>query len=130
MDRNYDDIINLHRHISKTRPQMTLEQRSAQFAPFSALTGYEDEIEETGRLVDDRLELDEEMKQDLDRKLQNIIAKKLSATITYFIADTTKDGGKYIKVKGNVKKVDNYKNVIILSDNMEIPINDVMDIII
>ena len=109
---------------------MTLEQRSAQFAPFSALTGYEDEIEETGRLVDDRLELDEEMKQDLDRKLQNIIAKKLSATITYFIADTTKDGGKYIKVKGNVKKVDNYKNVIILSDNMEIPINDVMDIII
>ena len=109
---------------------MSLEQRSAQFAPFSALTGYEEEIEETGRVVDDRLELDEEMKQNLDRKLQNIIEKKLSATITYFIADTTKDGGRYITVKGNVNKVDNYKNVIILSDNTEIPINDVVDIIV
>ena len=130
MERNYDDIINLPRHVSKTRPQMSLEQRSAQFAPFSVLTGYEDEIAETGRFVDDRLELDEEMKQDLDMKLQSIINKQQSATITYFIADTKKVGGTYLTVKGIVKKIDTYKNIMVLDDKTEIPINDVVDIIV
>lgn len=46
---NYDDIINLPHYVSKKRPRMSIEQRSAQFAPFAALTGYEDEIEETGK---------------------------------------------------------------------------------
>ena len=91
MDRNYDDIINLPHHISKTRPRISLEQRSAQFAPFSALTGYEDEIAETGRWVDEKLDLDEERKQILDEKLQSIIKKiktQPSTTITYFVPDT------------------------------------------
>ena len=46
---NYSDIINLPHYVSKKRPRMSIEQRSAQFAPFAALTGYEDEIEEAGR---------------------------------------------------------------------------------
>lgn len=127
----YDDIINLPHHVSKTRPKMSLEQRSAQFAPFSALTGYEDEIAETGRLVDGRVDLDEEMKQILDRKLQEItdnIKEQPKATITYFVPDNKKDGGKYVTATGNVKKIDKYKNVIILVDGTEIPINDVVDI--
>ena len=48
---NYDDIINLHRPISK-HPQMSLYQRSAQFAPFAALTGYEGQIKEKARISD------------------------------------------------------------------------------
>ena len=127
----YDDIINLPHHVSKTRPKMSLEQRSAQFAPFSALTGYEDEIAETGRLVDGRLDLDEEMKQILDIKLQKItdnIKEQPKATITYFVPDNKKDGGKYVTDTGKIKKIDKYKNVIILVDGTEIPINDVVDI--
>ena len=62
----YDDIINLPHHVSKKHPQMSLEARSAQFAPFSPLTGYEEEIEETGRLTNQRKELNEEVKQILD----------------------------------------------------------------
>ena len=46
---SYSDIINLSHYVSKKRPRMSIEQRSAQFAPFSALTGYEEEIEEAGR---------------------------------------------------------------------------------
>ena len=131
MDRNYDDIINLPHHVSKTRPRMSLEQRSAQFAPFSALTGYEDEIAETGRLVDEKLDLDEESKQILDEKLQSIIKKiktQPSVTITYFVSDTKKDGGAYITTTGNVKKIDKYESIIVLAEGIKIPINDIIDI--
>ena len=73
---NYDDIINLKRPISK-HPKMSLYQRSAQFAPFAALTGYEGQVKETARLTDRRIELDEEMKLILDLKIQ-VIKEMLS----------------------------------------------------
>lgn len=44
---NYDDIINLPHHKSKKHPPMSLYVRSAQFAPFAALTGYEDAVKKT-----------------------------------------------------------------------------------
>ena len=53
---NYQDIINLPHHISKKHPQMSISDRAAQFAPFAALTGYQDAIIETGRLVDKKIE--------------------------------------------------------------------------
>ena len=127
----YDDIINLPHHVSKTRPKMPLEQRSAQFAPFAALTGYEDEISETGRLTTDRIELNEEAKQLLDRTLQaiaNKISKQPAVTITYFVPDNKKDGGAYITVSGNIKKIDKYKNIIVLTDKTEIPIKEIINI--
>lgn len=51
--KEYDDIINLPHHISKKHPQMSIEARSAQFAPFAALVGYEDEIEEVVKMVNE-----------------------------------------------------------------------------
>lgn len=131
MNKNYDDIINLPHHVSKTRPRMSLEQRSAQFAPFSALTGYEDEIVETGRLTTDRIDLDEERKQILDRKLKAIIENisiQPLIRLTYFVPDNKKDGGAYVTTAGNVKKIDTYKNIIVLADKLEIQINDIIDI--
>ena len=67
----YDDIINLKRPASK-HPKMSLYQRSAQFAPYSALTGYEGQVKETARLTDRRIELDKELKVILDMKIQVI----------------------------------------------------------
>ena len=46
---NYDDIINLKRHVSKKRKPMSIYNRSAQFAPFSALKGYQEKIDEINR---------------------------------------------------------------------------------
>ena len=43
---NYDDIINLPHHVSKRHPQMSMWNRAAQFAPFAALTGYEESIKD------------------------------------------------------------------------------------
>ena len=73
MKNKYEDIINLPHHISNKHPQMTLEARAAQFAPFAALTGYDDEVKETTRLTNRRIELDEEAKSILDKKLQIIL---------------------------------------------------------
>ncbi|MBR3002292.1 MAG: hypothetical protein IKF38_01815 [Clostridia bacterium] len=47
----YEDIINLPHHVSKKHPQMSMEARAAQFAPFAALVGYEDAIEETTKIA-------------------------------------------------------------------------------
>lgn len=131
MNRNYDDIINMPHHVSKKHPQMSLEARSAQFAPFSALTGYEDEIKETGRLTNSRIEINEEQKTILDRKLKLIlenIEKKPEIEITYFIPDLKKEGGKYVTITGKVKKIDNYKQVIVFENKTEIPILEIIEI--
>ena len=61
MMNNYDDIINLPHHVSSTRPQMSMIDRAAQFSPFAALTGYDAAIKETGRLTDEKIELDEDL---------------------------------------------------------------------
>ena len=55
---NYEDIINLPHHVSSKHPQLSMEQRAAQFAPFAALSGYEDAINETVRLSEESVELD------------------------------------------------------------------------
>ena len=49
MTHDYDDIINLPHHVSKRHPQMSMWNRAAQFAPFAALTGYEDAIRDTAQ---------------------------------------------------------------------------------
>lgn len=131
MSNKYNDIINLPHHVSKKYPQMSLESRSAQFAPFAALVGYEDAIKETVRLTFERKDFDEEYQSILDRKLQivkeNIILKP-KLKITYFENDTKKDGGSYITVLENIEKFNEYREVIILKNNQEIPIKDIVDI--
>lgn len=127
----YDDIINLPHHVSKKHPQMGVVARSAQFAPFAALTGYEDEVKETARLTDSKKDIDEEQKQVLDRKLQLIKQKihtKPEVTITYFIPDLKKDGGEYVTVTGNIRKIDEFNQLIIMQDETEIYIEDVIEI--
>ena len=131
MSNKYDDIINLPHHISKKHPQMTLEARAAQFAPFSALTGYDDEVKETARLTNRRIELDDEAKSILDNKIQIIleqISQRPTVSITYFIPDTRKAGGEYVTITGIIKKVDGYNQVIVLENRTEIPINEIIDI--
>lgn len=128
--RNYDDIINLQRPISK-HPKMSLYQRSAQFAPFAALTGYDGQVKETARLTFERKDFNEEYKCMLDRKMQIIkdnINMNPKLEITYFKKDTKKDGGDYITVIDYIRKIDEYREVIVLKNDQEIPINDIIEI--
>ncbi len=131
MSNKYEDIINLPHHVSNKHPKMTLEARAAQFAPFAALTGYDDEIKETARLTNERIELDDEVKNFLNNKIR-IILEQISTrpvvTFTYFIPDLKKEGGKYVTAKGIVKKINEYKKMIILEDKTEIPIREIINI--
>ena len=127
----YEDIINLPHHISKTRPQMPMSDRAAQFAPFAALTGYDAAIKETGRLTDDKIELDEEALTALDMKYQLLMDALDDApevTITYFQPDERKAGGKFVSAVGAVKKIDDFERRITMRDGTRIPVDDVLSI--
>lgn len=132
-DKNkYEDIIKLPHHISTKHPRMSLEDRAAQFAPFAALTGHNEAIRETERLTDKQLEIDDNLKEVLDEKLRAIaknISKDTVVTITYFVSDDRKEGGKYITVTGELKKIDEYKHIIVMKDGRVIPIEDIWEIV-
>ena len=131
MNGKYDKIMRLPHHVSKTRPQMPMSDRAAQFAPFAALTGYDAAIKETGRLTDERIELDVEALSALDMKYQLLMEALDEApevTITYFQPDERKAGGKYVSAVGAVKKIDDFERRITMRDGTRIPTDDVLSI--
>ena len=131
MNGKYDEIMGLPHHVSKTRPQMPMSDRAAQFAPFAALTGYDAAIKETGRLTDERIELDVEALSALDMKYQLLMEALDEApevTITYFRPDERKAGGKYVSAVGAVKKIDDFERRITMQDGAKIPMDDVLSI--
>lgn len=124
---NYDDIINMPRHISSKHPQMKIIDRAAQFAPFAALTGHKESIDEASRITDSKKELDENQKEILNNKLNYILLnldKLFEIKITYFQADLKKSGGKYITILANIKKIDEYNKVLVLNNGMKINLDD------
>ena len=130
MDK-YDDIINLPHYEPKYHPRMSKYKRSAQFAPFAALVGYDEQVQECSRLTDKRLKIDDELKEKINYKLNKInelIKNNPVVEITYFIPDVKKDGGKYITEKGNVKRIDYINRFIKFTDNKKIILDDVIDI--
>ena len=127
----YDEIMGLPHHVSRTRPQMPMSDRAAQFAPFAALTGYDSAIKETGRLTDEKIELDEEALTTLDMKYQflmDALDDEPEVTITYFQPDERKAGGKYVSATGTVKKVDDFERRITMRDGAKIPMDNVLSI--
>ena len=127
----YEDIINLPHHVSKTRPQMSMIDRAAQFSPFAALTGYDAAIKETGRLTDEKIEMDEEALNILNMKFQLLVdslADEPEITFTYFKPDERKAGGAYIDVTGKVKKVDDFERLIVMQNGTKMPIDDILNI--
>ena len=127
---DYEDIINLPHHQSNTRPHMSLHDRAAQFAPFAALTGYDDAVKEARRLTDGKPELDENQLTELDQMLTELtkrISEHPEIIITYFETENKKDGGAYITFIGRLKKIDNYKRIFVFEDGREIQICNIIN---
>lgn len=131
VSHKYDDIINLPHHRSDKRPKMPLCDRAAQFSPFAALTGYDEAIKESARLTEQRRELSDEKKNELNAKLSLLRIKNRSRTevnIIYFIPDQKKDGGAYTSVTGAVRRIDDCRRIIIMENQQKIPLDDIWDI--
>ena len=131
MIKNYDDIINMPHHVSKKHPQMSISDRAAQFAPFAALTGYQDAIVETGRLVDKKCELTDEEKEFISSKINFLLEnvdKNIEVSISYFIKDEKKNGGKYTNVLWVIKSFNQIDKTIKLTNKMIIKVEDIVSI--
>ena len=127
----YDDIINLPRPISKKHSPMSNYDRAAQFSPFAALTGYDAVIDETGRLTDAQIELDEGGKALLDEKLQLLrehLEEKPAVTLRIFCPDSRKTGGAYETVFGHVKKIDPVTCCLVLQEGQVIALERIYGI--
>ena len=127
MSGPYDDIIGLPHPTSERHPRMPMANRAAQFSPFAALSGYDGAVKETARLTGSRIELTEEEQSVLDAKLQRL-APGESAAITYFQPDGRKQGGAYLTVTGEIKRIDGAAREIVLTDGRRIPIDDILEI--
>ena len=117
---SYEDIIGLEHHQSKTHPHMSIHDRAAQFAPFSALTGHGAAIAETARLTEHEIELDEYVMEKIDEELRWLaenLESKPRVTITYFVPDEHKEGGSYEHVTGYLKKLDSIGHLMIVVDD-------------
>lgn len=130
MTHEYDDIISLPHPTSRNHTRMSMYQRAAQFAPFSALTGHNAAINETARLTSRQIELSEYERSILDSKM-NLLLQHLNdhptVTITYFVPDPLKEGGKYTTYTGSVKKWDEYKQELIFNDGVRIETRYMID---
>ena len=126
---NYEDIINLPHPESKKHKRMSAMNRAAQFAPFAALTGFEDDIAETGRITDIQCSLDENKQEILNHRLQLALEdKNRVASIKYFVPDESKPGGSYTYVTGSVKKVDSLNRCIVMNQGESVLLDRVVDI--
>ena len=131
MSGKYDDIINLPHPTSAKHPRMPISDRAAIFSPFAALTGHGDAIRETARLTDQRMELDEDTRAELDRRqavLLEHIDEQPEVTVTWFQPDERKDGGSYVTVTGRLKRIDPVERIMTLQDGTSIPLEDVVEL--
>ena len=127
----YDDILNTSWPQPGPRARMSIEDRAVQFAPFAALTGYEAVLRETVRLTQQPVFLTEESLDELNaqlRRAEEQAAQRPMLTMTVYYEDSTKAGGRFETVAGRLKKIDRYREGLVLTDGREIPFFRICDL--
>ena len=130
MNEKYKEIINMPHPVSKKHVQMNIIDRAAQFAPYSALSGYEDSVEETARLTDKRIELDEYEKERINASLIALLSSPPDTivSITYFRPYSRKAGGTYITITDEFSSIDEIKREITMLCGKVMKIDDILNI--
>ena len=129
MSKKYDDMIYLERPVSKRHAPMSRIERAAQFSPFAALTGYDAAIRETQRQTEEKITLGEDCAALLDQKIQYLqqhAKEHLKVKVTYFVADSKKQGGTYLEQEGIFKRVDLDRKALIFTNQTEILLKDMI----
>lgn len=126
-----DDLIHYDYHGSTTHKHMDIKDRAAQFAPFAALVGYDQMIDESNRYTDGTTILADDKANALDHIISLLIAcidTQPSVTITHFIHDPYKDGGRYETLNGQLQKIDTDRGCMIMVDGTTIDLSTIIDI--
>lgn len=129
MTGKYDDMLRLPHHVSASRKPMAITARAAQFAPFAALSGYDAEVQEAGRLTDRPIEPDEYEKEALNARLRLLarhLREKWVVNLVFFQPDERKAGGAYVTRTGTVKKLYETERLLTLTDGTVIPLDDLI----
>ena len=129
----YETIIDHPHFVSKKYPPMPMEKRAAQFSPFKAMVGYDDEVEEESRFTESEIFMDENRLEELDERMRTV-AEKVAAgerptvTFTHFVPDDRKEGGEYVVTEGKVRRIDEMTGVLVLTDGRRIEISRITEV--
>ena len=133
MLERYNEIMNISRPQYADLPQMSASDRAAQFSPFAALVGYDDAVDETARLTQDRIELTEDEQNALNANLSRVLELLEdylpTVTVTYFVPDERKSGGRYVNKTGEVRIYDSAENALVFTDGVHIAVNDMLSVV-
>ena len=129
----YKAIIDHPHFVSKKYPPMPMEKRAAQFSPFKAMVGYDDEVEEESRFTDSEIFMDENRLEELDDRMRTVAGKVAAGerpvvTITHFVPDDRKEGGEYVVTEGRVRRIDEMTGVLVLTDGRRIEIGRITEV--
>lgn len=126
---DYEMLLNRARPVPRTRRPMPSENRAAQFAPYAALVGFGELVDEEGRLVSQKLVLDEGQKERINRRLR-LLSERLPGdvpvTLTVFVPDPLKAGGAYELRAGLLKRVDPVSQTLLLRDGSLFALEDLL----
>ena len=121
------------------RDQELLEMErpvSARHAPMrrcdrAALSGFDETVQEAGRLTQAQIELAENEREALNDALVRLAARlpeQPEVRLTYFQPDAKKSGGTYRTILTRVRRLDANAQVLVLTDGTRIPFDALLSI--
>lgn len=130
MNPQYADMLALKHHVSLSHRPMDRLSRAAQFMPFAALDGYDDQIEETGRETEKKPLLSQGEKGKISEGLRFLSGQKspYPVRLTYFQKDAKKEGGEIRTVHGKVKRVKEEEKRLILEEGLIVEFDDILSL--
>lgn len=127
----YNNILYLKHPTSKIHSPMPLQARAAQFAPFSALSGYDSAISEEARRPDEKQSLGDEQAALLDETFQYLtqhLSEKIEVEVTYFVPDPKKPGGKYVKTAGTLRQIEPTLRTVTFYSGFILSLDDIFEV--
>ena len=125
------ELLEMERPVSARHAPMRRGDRAAQFAPFAALSGFDETVQEAGRLTQAQIELAENEREALNDALVRLAARlpeQPEVRLTYFQPDAKKSGGTYRTILTRVRRLDANAQVLVLTDGTRIPFDALLSI--
>lgn len=125
------ELLEMERPVSARHAPMRRCDRAAQFAPFAALSGFDETVQEAGRLTQAQIELAENEREALNNALVRLAARlpeQPEVRLTYFQPDAKKSGGTYRTILTRVRRLDANAQVLVLTDGTRIPFDALLSI--